>query len=86
MTSVFSFERSRHAYMALYVRTPWLSVNSWRDMARSGTWYARRQFWDCPGHSGTIGYPTTPSDIERKEMRRNSQRYFGMLKILAMSQ
>ena len=27
----------------------------------------------------------TPSDIERKEMRQNSQKHFGMLKILAMN-
>ena len=37
ITSVSSFVRSRHAYMALYVRTPRLSVNSGTDVARSGT-------------------------------------------------
>ena len=36
-TSVSSFEQSRHAYMAFYVRTPWLSVNSGTYVARPGT-------------------------------------------------
>ena len=43
--------------MALYVRTPWLSVNSETDVARFGTRDARRQFRDCPGHYGTVGNP-----------------------------
>ena len=46
--------------MALYIRTPWLSVNSGTDVARSGTRDARRQFRDCPGHSGTVGNPNAP--------------------------
>ena len=44
--------------MALFVRTPWLSVNSGTDVARFGTRDARRQFRDCPGNSGTVGNPT----------------------------
>ena len=44
--------------MALYVRTPWLSVNSGTDVARSGTRDARRQFRDSPEHSETVGNPT----------------------------
>ena len=55
--SVSSFEQSRHAYRALYVRTSWLSVNSGTDVARSRTRNARRQFRDCPEHSGTVGNP-----------------------------
>ena len=43
--------------MAFYVRTPWLSVNSGTDVVRSGTRDVRRQFRDCPGHSGTVGNP-----------------------------
>ena len=57
ITSVSSFERSRHAYMALYFRMPWLSVNFGTDLDRSGTQDARRQFRDCPGHSRTVGNP-----------------------------
>ena len=51
------YSSRRRAYMALYVRTPWLSVNSGTDLAWSGTRNARRQFRDCPGHSGTDGNP-----------------------------
>ena len=58
--------------MAFYVRTPWLSVNSGTDVVRSGTRDVRRQFRDCPGHSGTVGYPrlgisaACPSGSERR--------------------
>ena len=41
---------------------------------------------DVPKRNSRPVITTTPtlSDIERKEMRRNSQKHFGMLKILAM--
>ena len=56
-TSVSSCEQSRHAYMAFYFRTPGLSANFRTNVAHSGTRDARRQFRDCPGHSGTVGGP-----------------------------
>ena len=52
--------------MAFYVRTPWLSVNSGTDVVRSGTRDVRRQFRDCPGHSGTVGNPTSTFGINNK--------------------
>ena len=39
----------------------WLSVNSRTNVAHPGTRDARRQFRDCPGHSGTV--PAIPGRL-----------------------
>ena len=54
----FQFWTKTTCLHSLYVRAPGLSVNSRTDVAQFGTRDARRQFWDCPRHSRTIGNPS----------------------------
>ena len=49
-----------------------LSVNSGTKVTQSGTWDARRQFRDCPGHSGTVG---SPNNIEYTKTYKNTHNH-----------
>ena len=61
--------------MALNGKTFWFSVNSGTDVARSGTRDARRQFRDCPGHSGTVGNPNWDKQIKVARKGYNRARF-----------